>query len=420
MKYTLAKKNLLSQKSRTILTCTGITIGIASLVAMLSFSFGLKQAIFDTIVKRGPLTEVTVRPESAANTILRFIPGTTKEITPEQVRELEDLPNVSEITRQISFNNFSSLRINFMNQTFQTDAMVFGIDKNYIADDIDPDVNWDNPAEPYPAIVSRRIIDLYNLTIAPTGKFPQFNEQDLLGTEFEIIAGQSSILSSPNENAKTLRARIAGFSDKVDLIGVTLPINVVLKLNKQFGIENETFSKIYLQADSVVHVDRIMKQVEEMKLSTSSSKKEIQLLENNFQIINVGMTLIAVIILLVAGLTIANTFISSINERKQEIGLLRSLGATKKDIRQIFLTEAVLIGVTGGIAGIIFGIIGSMICDKIALSLLPGTTFRPDTLFQFSPIIFLLAMTFSVILSIIFAYIPASKAAKLDPLEALS
>lgn len=421
----LAKKNLLGKKSRTILTTAGIAIGIASLVAMLSFSNGLKQAIIETLIQQGPVTQITVTSKAAQSGLLRFVPENTKEITDELITQIKKIPHVGTIHPQQTYNNFASLRINYLDRSFQTDAMLFGTSTDFLAEDlsknnIDPAL-WNNPQEPYPAFISRRIIDLYNFTIAPTGNLPRFTEKDLQGIEFDVLPGQSTFFPSTATGTKTIKAKIVGFSEKVEFIGITLPDKLLTQLNNiNSSGSPPTYSKLFVYADNVSNVEEITKQLETMGLRAHSVTEEIAVLEQNFKILNIGLGLISIIILLISGLTIANTFITSINERKHEIGLFRTLGATRSDIRNIFLTEAALIGFIAGLAGIIFGVGGGIIADRVALSMIPEVTSRPDTLFLFSPWIIILSLAFSIILSLIFALIPAALAAHLDPLVALT
>lgn len=417
----LAKKNLLGKKSRTILTTAGIAIGVASLVAMLSFSAGLKQAIIETIIQQGPVTQITVTSTAAQSGLLKFIPENTKEIDDQVIEEIKKIPNVSQVHPQLTYNNFASLKIDYFKRSFQTDAMLFGASSKFLGEDLAANNistdEWENPQEPYPAFISRRIIDLYNFTVAPTGNLPLFTEKDLNGIEFEVLPGQSTFFPYANDNITPIKAKVVGFSEKVEFIGITLPDRLIEKLN---GSSKNSYAKIYVYADSVMNVEPISNQLESMGLKAHSIKQEIQLLEQNFKVLNIGLGLISFIILLISGLTIANTFINSVNERKHEIGLFRTLGATKKDIRNIFLVEASLIGFLAGLTGLLFGVIGGIIADKVALSMIPEVASRPETLFLFTPGILLLSLSFSVVLSLIFAFIPSSIAAKLDPLVALT
>jgi len=131
---------------------------------------------------------------------------------------------------------------------------------------------------------------------------------------------------------------------------------------------------------------------------------------------------IASISLLVGGIGIANTMFMSVVERTRQIGVLKSLGTTNNEVMKIFLTEAGLIGLIGGIIGAIFGIIMSGL-----ISLLGGGNFlsfgpRNSTQgFQtvVTPQVIILVIGFSLFIGAVSGLFPARRAAKLEPVEAL-
>ncbi|HLG25439.1 MAG TPA: ABC transporter permease [Candidatus Gracilibacteria bacterium] len=424
MYFKLAQKNLKTQPQRTVLTTAGIAIAIAALTALTAFNAGLKNAILETVARRGPLTQLTVQPETAGNVMKIFSAGTDSGITADKTAELKKIPHVTAVHPEMVYSNLSSLRVSVLGQTFQTDTMIFGVPYEFIAD-ADPEgklkKSWEAATTPYPVIISRDILDLYNFTVAPTNRLPAFSEKDVIGQDLTVLPGTSTFFPVLNGTTQTIRGEVAGFSDKADLVGITLPLEVVRDLNKAANPDyKDRYLKIFVEVDSIANVESVQTAVEKMNLSASSAKEEARALEENLRVVSIGLSAISLIILIIAGLTIANTFFSSVRERQHEIGLLRALGATRTDIQKMFLAEAATIGFWGGLIGIIAGIASGIFLDGIVLSSLPDFASKPTTVMAFDLTNLILTLAFATALSIVFAFFPSSKAANLQPLEALN
>lgn len=117
---------------------------------------------------------------------------------------------------------------------------------------------------------------------------------------------------------------------------------------------------------------------------------------------------IASISLLVGGIGVMNIMLASVTERTREIGIKKALGARRKTILQQFLLESTVLTIVGGLLGIVFGLIGS----KIATNIL-------NYPYYISMIAILGSLLFSIVIGLIFGLLPAMKASKLDPIEAL-
>jgi putative ABC transport system permease protein len=117
---------------------------------------------------------------------------------------------------------------------------------------------------------------------------------------------------------------------------------------------------------------------------------------------------IASVSLLVGGIGIMNIMLVSVTERTREIGVRMAVGATEQDVQMQFLSEATVLSLLGGTAGVLFGVAGSMAVSNM---LRWPTTIPPEAIG--------IAVLFSAGVGIFFGYYPARKAARLDPIEAL-
>jgi putative ABC transport system permease protein len=130
--------------------------------------------------------------------------------------------------------------------------------------------------------------------------------------------------------------------------------------------------------------------------------------EKERRIYNILLGSIAAISLLVGGIGIMNIMLATVSERTREIGIRRAIGATRKEVLEQFMMEAVALSLTGGLIGIFVGVGMSLTIDWI-------TNFKTVVTF-FSVFI---AFFVSGAVGIIFGMLPARKAANLDPIESL-
>ena len=130
--------------------------------------------------------------------------------------------------------------------------------------------------------------------------------------------------------------------------------------------------------------------------------------EKESRIYNLLLASIAAISLIVGGIGIMNIMLASVMERTQEIGVRRALGARKVVIMKQFVTEAVVISISGGIIGVFLG---------ISLSL--GIDWLTEIQTNLTLYSILLAFSFSVMVGVTFGWLPAKKAAELSPIESI-
>jgi len=126
------------------------------------------------------------------------------------------------------------------------------------------------------------------------------------------------------------------------------------------------------------------------------------------RIFNIVLGAIASISLVVGGIGIMNIMLASILERIKEIGVRQAVGATRRDVLWQFLTEAVLISLTGGVAGIVLGVVLTLVISRLA---------HLNTIISLMSVV--VAFGVSVAVGLLFGILPAHRAARQDPIESL-
>jgi ABC-type antimicrobial peptide transport system permease subunit len=109
-----------------------------------------------------------------------------------------------------------------------------------------------------------------------------------------------------------------------------------------------------------------------------------------------------------------------VSDRRREIGVLRAVGATQIDVRLIILGESALIGIIGGLIGVLVAVLAATAIDAASASLLPAFPFKPETYFDFEPWIIAAGLVFSILFCVFGGFLPARKAALMEPAQALA
>jgi putative ABC transport system permease protein len=190
-----------------------------------------------------------------------------------------------------------------------------------------------------------------------------------------------------------------------------------------FGNDADGNSKIYsrvtLDIEPGASHKMIKDSIEAMGFSGFSYAEEFEEISKFFLYFHLGLSVFGLIALVTAALGIINTLVMSILERRKEIGVMKSLGADERDIRNLFLTESGVIGFTGSLIGILLGWGVSRIASYIAKAYMASEGISPVELFRLPLWLFLAALALGTLVSVIAGLYPASRAARVDPVEAL-
>ena len=176
------------------------------------------------------------------------------------------------------------------------------------------------------------------------------------------------------------------------------------------------YSSASVRADDIDHVEELSTVIRSMGYDVSTNIDYINSMKSQFAMVQAVLGGIGAVSLLVAAIGIANTMMMSIYERTKEIGVMKVIGCSLKNIRQMFLLEAAFIGFVGGAAGNILSLILSGVIN-LALS---GQSVGVSGSLSFIPIWLILAsLEFAVLVGMAAGYFPAVRAMKLSPLAAI-
>jgi len=219
-------------------------------------------------------------------------------------------------------------------------------------------------------------------------------------------------------NSKSLFTETVGELASRDLNSdIYIPLSTFHKRFEKEKLLSSELKQITIKLEGSENITQISKIVENLVNRHHFNNKDfsivipIELLkqeEKERRIYNILLGSIAAISLLVGGIGIMNIMLATVMERTREIGVRRAIGAKKDDILSQFITESLVLSITGGVIGVILGLTLS-----ITISLFTAIT-TSVTLYSV-----LIAFLFSVIVGVTFGYLPARKAARLSPIESI-
>ncbi len=214
--------------------------------------------------------------------------------------------------------------------------------------------------------------------------------------------------------------RVGGIIEKEARFDINPNFAVILPIKDFDSIFNEkNFAMVIVKVKDLKSIDKFKDFIDtsinrrESKVSVFEMKMILDRITNVFNKMTTFLLAIAAVSLLVAGVSILNIMLMSTVERTKEIGLMRAIGAYRKTILKIFLTEALILGVVGSVIGGVLSFVGGYTIDMLILK-------SAKYVFQISSISYVfIGLFFGIFTAIISSIYPAWKASQLEPIEAL-
>jgi putative ABC transport system permease protein len=465
----LASRNLREAVLRNTLTTLGIAVGVASLVAMLSLGVGLQEFASRRLERTGLFDSIYVRPRQSA---ARPGPGggfgrqqqqqdadasagvpTSPDIRPldEAARkEIEALPGVIEVYSEVHFTAEASLGAS--GQLTTVAGLPASDSSNDAFDDMEG--HFFSSADATEVILraemAQSLADAANIQPAAligrtlTLRFPQRQARAAapaapaaaglndLGMGFSIV---------PTEKTFTIVGIVVTGDPGVGPgglggSGAYIPLKVAEQLapvqgsdlrevmdessaSGSAGAGGVRYANLTLRTDGPGSVQPVEDAIKHMGFSTFSLLDVTKNLRLLFAILDMLLGIFGSLALAVASLGIVNTLVMAILERRREIGVLKALGASNRDVRRLFFLEAGVMGLAGGVVGVGMGwAIGRAIQFGTRIYL-NRQGVPAENIWSVPWWLALGAIAFAVLVSLAAGIVPASRAARLDPVQAL-
>jgi len=195
-------------------------------------------------------------------------------------------------------------------------------------------------------------------------------------------------------------------------------------MGRRINYNKEGYSQVIVKVGDVQQVLEIADQIKNMGYQAFTPQSFVQGINNFYLVLQIIFGGVGAIALLVAAIGIANTMAMAILERTREIGLMKAVGATNRDVLSIFLGEAAGIGFLGGVGGVLIGWLAGAAINVLALAYLASQTAQqggmPPSVAVYTPLwLPLFALAFATLIGLLSGLYPALRAATMTPVVAL-
>ena len=450
----LALRNLRESSLRNSLTTIGISVGVASLVAMLSLGIGLQKLATRHLAKSGLFDTVVVTSRREMRGFSRDDERSTASAAESRTldeparQEIEHLPEVLEAYPDIRF--ITELR--YQNKPYLT--MVSGIPDSARSNDAFAGI----PGSFFSSETAPEVILQKSFAMELLGKTPPPGQEDdvpvndlakpLLGQELTMRYAQrlkAQSTSDPAQSDSDSSYSVISREQKLKIVGISdldpdsmrgaakARVFLPLKLAQDLRVmqpsdvrdsmrgfnKHPSYSTISVRVKNPKQVKAVEQAIKKLGFNTFSILDATRSLRQFFAVLDLFLGIFGSLALAVASIGIVNTLVMAILERRREIGIMKAIGASDGDVRKLFFAEAGAMGLLGGFVGVALGWAIGHIINLGTNIYLKRQALPPENFWAVPWWLVGAAIIFAFVVSLVSGLYPAARAARLDPVQAL-
>jgi len=452
----LAVRNLRESILRNSLTTVGISVGVASLVAMLSLGIGLQQLAARRLQKSGLFDTVIVSSRRDLRNFSREqeengpAPVESPGLDEDARRKIEQLPFVVEAYPDIRF--VTELRFDDKPHLTMVAGLPFsarnndafdGMQGNFFSSERAPEVVLQKSfaeellgKRPMPGaeevdvselakpLLGKEIVMRFaERTVTPPDPQSPPDHSGLPSSAYSVVSREQTLKIvgvcdlDPDSMRGQARARVFIPLQLAESLHVMQAADLRDTTNLAGG--KPTYTTVQVRVKSPKDVQTVEDAIKKMGFNTFSIVDATKSLRQFFAVLDLFLGIFGSLALAVASIGIINTLVMAILERRREIGIMKAIGASDNDVKGLFFAEAGAMGIFGGVLGVALGWTIGRVINLGTNIYLRRQHFPPEQIWSVPWWLVALAIAFSIVVSLLSGLYPASRAAQLDPVQAL-
>jgi putative ABC transport system permease protein len=424
--------NLNRRKGRVVLTAVGVVIGTAAVVVLVSLANGLQRSATSQLGGIADLSAIEVMPNyenmgpmMAGGGGGKTGPSQIKQLTDSAVAEISGIPNVDKIIIRDGLRGMGVVKYGKL----ESYPMILGINIGDIADMGYQVQSGTTKVEKGTALIGEPLLRQFmDPKMRPGQATPE--PPDLLNQQVKLTVVKYT--NDGLEVRKTYILRITGImkeSRRESDYSIFVNMEDMRAWNewvvgKRINHNVEGYQNITVKVNSVDNVLDVAEKIDALGFMAITPQSSVQGISNFYMIVQVIFGGVGAVALLVAAIGIANTMAMAILERTREIGLMKAIGATNRDVLSIFLGESAGIGFVGGLGGVALGMLVGAAINVVSLPAMAAQAAQigspPPDAVVFTPLwLPVFAVLFATFIGLVSGLYPALRAATIVPVLAL-
>lgn len=395
--FKLSTRMFKARTSRTLLTVLGMSIGISAIVFLVSLGYGLQDTLLQRITTSDSLLTLDVSEAKAGLVSLNS----------EMIDSIQKIPGVNEVSTAFELTSQGHMG------DISADLIAVGVKPSFL--------RLDGTRVASGTTLSDSDSDGVLITSSVAQVFGKSDATEMLGQEISFT------FFMPKETSDNGDGDLQNNFDRFDLdkkfkiIGTIDGEDNIMYINSAAlsDLKIDKFSKVKVKCDSQQVMNSVRDGILEKGLLVSSLSETVDQAKQIFTVIKIVLSVFGAIALIVSAVGMFNTMTITLLERTEEIGIMKSIGASDAGVSTMFIMESTIMGFLGGLSGIVIGWLGGKGFNLLINIIASKYGGQQVSLFSSPLLLVLLVIGSSILVGFATGFVPARRASKIDPLDAL-